>query len=538
VAADCQSGVCAGGVCQAPSCGDGVQNGTETGLDCGGPSCDAAYLLCGVGEGCSTAADCASNVCAAGVCSAATSSGSLYPTPPAGGPTTTWTDCNLADDPSANGGDLSWVTVTPFAWQGCEEAGSSLRSLALGPTADIGLAVQCQWFGHPYGMGVYARLNGSGIPLTSGSYTPVANAADTSVEWSFFTIDPFNDLEAGVFANVPCSPFLGPNCTGGFEYEERLGWGQPGVRGSQACTGGTFGYCSGTFSWSYTPAGAPVSPPSRIPDGAGGRYLFGALPSTRDFGCGPMVPTSSSSGFVVHLGPTSCLYGHVLPVVAAVGADPGGATLSAGSTTPLDLGCGPLPAGAGGSTLVTRLDPTGACVYGASVAAPGLAVTDAPDGSAVLSGTVGAVPVDLGGGPMAPLGSNDVVLGELSASGAYLWSRRVGAAGIPFAGPWVTVSAEGNVYLRTGWSGSVDLGGGPIAAASHDTVVASYDPTGALRWARDFPIAGTYQAGVDACGALVAASVDRAFDPGQGPVLPQWPVLMVNTAAAVARFAP
>ena len=34
------SQVCQGGVCQAPSCWDGVQNGLETGTDCGGPCAD------------------------------------------------------------------------------------------------------------------------------------------------------------------------------------------------------------------------------------------------------------------------------------------------------------------------------------------------------------------------------------------------------------------------------------------------------------------------------------------------------------------
>jgi hypothetical protein len=37
---DCLSGVCSGAVCQPASCTDGVQNGNETGVDCGG-SCKA-----------------------------------------------------------------------------------------------------------------------------------------------------------------------------------------------------------------------------------------------------------------------------------------------------------------------------------------------------------------------------------------------------------------------------------------------------------------------------------------------------------------
>lgn len=55
------------GVCVAPACDDGIQNGNETGLDCGG--------VCGVcpnGEGCAVATDCASGKCTGNICQAPT----------------------------------------------------------------------------------------------------------------------------------------------------------------------------------------------------------------------------------------------------------------------------------------------------------------------------------------------------------------------------------------------------------------------------------------------------------------------------------
>src|SRR5262245_56646298 len=49
----CATGMCsAQGMCLAPSCTDGVKNGTETGLDCGG-SC-APALKCAAGGGCAS----------------------------------------------------------------------------------------------------------------------------------------------------------------------------------------------------------------------------------------------------------------------------------------------------------------------------------------------------------------------------------------------------------------------------------------------------------------------------------------------------
>ena len=49
--------------CDTPACDDGLQNGDETDIDCGG-SCNE----CDVGEGCVDNSDC-SSICEDGVCS-------------------------------------------------------------------------------------------------------------------------------------------------------------------------------------------------------------------------------------------------------------------------------------------------------------------------------------------------------------------------------------------------------------------------------------------------------------------------------------
>ena len=64
-ASDCQSGVCTGDVCQAPTNNDNVQNGDETDVDCGGSS-----NACDDGEACLAANDCQSEVCTGDICQA------------------------------------------------------------------------------------------------------------------------------------------------------------------------------------------------------------------------------------------------------------------------------------------------------------------------------------------------------------------------------------------------------------------------------------------------------------------------------------
>ncbi|MEM6730960.1 MAG: hypothetical protein AAF658_05360, partial [Myxococcota bacterium] len=62
---DCTSGVCQESVCRPAECGDGTQNGNETGTDCGGSDCGA----CPLSGGCVGVDDCQAGLfCDAGSC--------------------------------------------------------------------------------------------------------------------------------------------------------------------------------------------------------------------------------------------------------------------------------------------------------------------------------------------------------------------------------------------------------------------------------------------------------------------------------------
>jgi len=60
---DCASLVCANRVCQAQACNDGKKNDSESDIDCGG-----ACAPCAVGRACLTGSDCASGVCTDSLC--------------------------------------------------------------------------------------------------------------------------------------------------------------------------------------------------------------------------------------------------------------------------------------------------------------------------------------------------------------------------------------------------------------------------------------------------------------------------------------
>ena len=69
VDADCAGGDCFGyepGTCV--SCSDGVKDGDETDVDCGGSTCALMGDRCALGQGCLLGSDCTSGYCPAGTC--------------------------------------------------------------------------------------------------------------------------------------------------------------------------------------------------------------------------------------------------------------------------------------------------------------------------------------------------------------------------------------------------------------------------------------------------------------------------------------
>jgi chitodextrinase len=139
------------------------------------------------------------------------------------------------------------------------------------------------------------------------------------------------------------------------------------------------------------------------------------------------------------------------------------------------------------ATVNNVVQPTGAWAkrFGGADSDQGKAVTRDSSGNIVVVGTFRGT-IDLGGGLLTSAGLSDMFITKYSASGAHLWSKRFGGASDEQA--WsVALDANGNVFVGGSFSGTTDLGGGPMSGAGGtDMFVAKYSATGTYQWAKRF----------------------------------------------------
>jgi hypothetical protein len=340
--ADCLHGDCYGsgpGTCV--SCADGLQDGHETGVDCGGAECDAQGKTCAVGVACVVAADCTSAVCLAnGVC------GLL----PDGSSCTASAQCTNANCIGAPGSLICCNTACAGTCQACTMALTGvatgtcapLRAGTLAPAGQCAASPPCGNDGKCAVGGVCEQVapgtscgnascgnglltpanscNGAGVcvvatpaPCAGGFACAGPTACKTSCASDA-------DCQGGTYCQSPgasgtCVP-KGPNgvaCTAGDQCTSSL---CVGPAGSQVCcnvpcngtcqscdgalTGQPSGQCASMLSGTRAPLGqCPASPPC----GIDGNCAFGgvcelSLPGTS-------CAATSCSGFTL-LTSTSC----------------------------------------------------------------------------------------------------------------------------------------------------------------------------------------------------------------------------------------
>lgn len=180
----------------------------------------------------------------------------------------------------------------------------------------------------------------------------------------------------------------------------------------------------------------------------------------------------------------------------------------------------------GGDVLVTKYDAVGnhlwTKIMGDGSLQEGFGVASDGSNNVLVTGVFGGS-IDFGGGPLTAVGTRDIFVAKLDATGNHLWSRRFGGPLGDITNARITVDLQQDVILAGGVVGPVDFGGGPLSSAGADDIfVAKLDQaTGAHIWSHRFGDGYSQSASAvatdNAGNVLVAGQNAGAVDFGGGP---------------------
>ena len=497
--ADCKGGKCAGNKC-APTCSDGVKDNAETDVDCG-----STCPPCAPGGHCGAAADCSSQVCAAGTCAAPTCQDTIK------NGTETDVDCGgslcppcadgracLAGPDCANMACVTGACALPTCTDGVKNGAETGQDCG-GPTCG-----PC-----PNGQGCSG--NGDCVSGICKAGTCVAPSCTDGL---------LNEGESDVDCGGPCPPCAGgKTCTTG------------GNCVSTVCTSGhcTTASCTdGIQNQGETDidCGGPHCAPCPLHGGcmtnadcvtnACTAHLCvtptctdgvknGAETGTDCGGskcpkCGAGGGCLSSADCAV---PNTCGGGNMSGVC--------GCTPATFASKCAGLDCGGFPDGCGGTvscgtcsapaTCGGGMPPTphvcgcmiaGGCSlntifgkrYGDVQDEDGYAV--AVSGSHVLLGGGFLTTIDFGGGPLVSNGTDDAFVAALDLSGGQVWAGHYGDPSHQYT-RGIVADSSGNVLVAVEMGGSADFGGGLlVGGGATDVAVAKFDSVGGYIWAKNF----------------------------------------------------
>ena len=222
---------------------------------------------------------------------------------------------------------------------------------------------------------------------------------------------------------------------------------------------------------------------------------------------------SVNGGFLIRFGPAGqCIWNKSAPSSTSLLSAGAGAVYVTGTFqgTFNYFGCPTLMSASGTASYLLELDGTGACVWAKSYPTATLTVTPFPNNDLLLS-TPFTGTIDLGGGPLTSVGSVDLAVGRVSSAGAPVWSRRFGAAGATLAFKSASADALGGAVEQVHVSvGSVDFGGGPVTG----NVLVKLEDPGMFGWQKP-GFAGPFAS--DPCGAVITAIDCSTCAPGNLP---------------------
>lgn len=257
---------------------------------------------------------------------------------------------------------------------------------------------------------------------------------------------------------------------------------------------------NGTHQWSkrFGSLGSDIGHGVAV-DSGGNVYVVGEFLNAVDFGGGALASAGSSDIFLVKLSPSG---DHIWSKrFGGTGADMGYAISSDGSDnlaitgsfgffgTAVDFGGGPLSSAGQYDVFAARFSATGAHLWskrmGGTGQDRGYAIATGSNGDVAVTGYF-SYTAAMGGGALTSAGSADVFVTKFSANGDYQWSKRFGGISSDY-GYGVAIDGSGNVALAGNYRGLVDFGGVPLGDAGNgDMFLAKYSSSGAHLWSKRF----------------------------------------------------
>jgi hypothetical protein len=267
-------------------------------------------------------------------------------------------------------------------------------------------------------------------------------------------------------------------------------------------------------------------------DALGNVFVVGEYEANIDFGGGTLLHNGANDIYLLKL---SSMGTHIFSKGFGDFADQlsrdmvidglGNVLITGHLSSTIDFGGGALVSAGAQDVFAVKFTTSGNHVwsrrFGASAGQIGDGIGVDQNNNVILTGYF-QTSIDLGGGPHASLGGNDLFAAKFDPSGVYVWSKSYGGFNEQILAD-TSVNANGIIVLTGRNSGTVDFGGGAVVSAGgNDGFVAMLDPVGGFVWNKGFGD-GVDQFGrgvaLDGAGAIAfIGTFAGTIDIGGGPI--------------------